>query len=60
MGRNAGSKIFWSHAYDGSEHISSNYCQQHATFKILNHATFNGAMLTLKSHISTDHGNAEQ
>ncbi len=60
MGRNAASSIFWTHAHDGTLHIFTWYCQQHAKWDQIANATLATAFATLKTHIETQHGNAEQ
>ncbi len=60
MGRNAASSIFWSHAFDGTTHIFTWYCQQHAKWDQISSTTLATAFATLKTHIETQHGNAEQ
>ncbi len=60
MGRNAASSIFWSHAFDGTTHIFTWYCQQHAKWDQISNGTLATAFATLKTHIETQHGNAEQ
>ncbi len=60
MGRNAASSIFWTHAWDGTNNIFTWYCQQHAKWDQIANATLATAFATLKTHIETQHGNAEQ
>ncbi len=60
MGRNAASSIHWTHTDTGSEHIFTWYCQQHAKWDQIANATLATAFATLKTHIETQHGNAEQ
>ncbi len=56
MGRNAGSKMFWSHFDDGgSNFVITWYCQQHARFEI---ETINTDKFI--SHLETEHGLVEQ
>ncbi len=60
MGRNAASHIHWTHIFAESVHTFTWYCQQHAKWDQLSNATLATAFATLKAHIETQHGNAEQ
>ncbi len=61
MGRNSGSQITWSQlSQDSNTHHSIYYCQQHAKWDQIANATLATAFATLKTHIETQHGNAEQ
>ncbi len=60
MGRNAASSIFWTHTHDATNHIFTWYCQQHAKWDQISNSTLATAFATLKTHIETQHGNAEQ
>ncbi len=50
----------FTHAHDGTNHIFTWYCQQHAKWDQISSATLGTAFATLKTHIETQHGNAEQ
>ncbi len=56
MGRNSGSKIFWTDMHDGATNSTTYYCQQHAMWaQEAGHAK-------LKDHIDGDtnqHGNVD-
>ncbi len=59
MGRNAGSLIHWTHVYDGTNHLSKFYCQQHANWGQSSTDLFD--MLTLIAvEVQTIHGCIEQ
>ncbi len=51
MGRNAGTKVFFTYLYDGVDTYTSTwYCQQHGEWESGTNQGF------LASHIVTDHG----
>ncbi len=55
MGRNAGTKIFWTHMSFGvGDNEWTHYCQQHAIFKQVTGSSY------LRTHINDIHGNVEQ
>ncbi len=63
MGRNAGSKVFWTHLVRQSDanHYATWYCQQHAKWDSLsggNRVTVFEPLVT--QHLNDQHGNAEQ
>ncbi len=53
MGRNAGSKIFWTVASDGT-YLYTWYCQQHSMWDQT------GTFTKLQEHLETHHGCVEQ
>ncbi len=62
MGRNSGTKVFWTHmAKTSPNHTITYVCQQHREWSQDQSATLANAMTFLKPHIDAEqHGNAEQ
>ncbi len=61
MGRNAASRVHWTHATDDlPKNIFTHYCQQHAAWKRDSDVTLSLAFGELKTHLETTHGNVEQ
>ncbi len=61
MGRNAASSVQFTHAVDENGlHCYTWYCQQHAKWDQIESAVLATAFATLKTHLETEHGNAEQ
>ncbi len=56
MGRNAGSKVWHTHTYDGTNYISTWYCQQHAKWDQYLDASPSGPE-TWINHIAVTAGN---
>ncbi len=61
MGRNSASQIHWSHSHDTvDKNTYTWYCQQHAKYDMSQGGDLTASFITLKSHLLTEHGNAEQ
>ncbi len=61
MGRNAGSQVFWTHVFGGTDHIITHVCQQHGEWDQLTNVAYTTATNVLMAqHIGTDHGCVQQ
>ncbi len=60
MGRNSGSQIFWTNAWDGTGHTFTYYCQQHAEYEKRTAVGSLPAMFNLEGHFEGEHGCSEQ
>ncbi len=60
MARNSASRIFFTHAWNGTSHNIEFYCQHHTQYDQKQHSGLPAASLVLKAHIEENHGLVEQ
>ncbi len=61
MGRNAASQIIWTLEHDGTNYISTWYCQQHAVWKQKGNSTgLSNTTQKLDEHFENIHGVIKQ